>query len=314
MAKLTNGVFEIPGGFTIQNPNPLDDRLSVSLLTDLISDTELPNPYPGMVVSVAGENYDLYRWNGLDRTQSANWILVGSGEGGTSGSSGTSGTSGTSGSDGVDGTSGTSGVDGLPGDSGTSGTSGTSGFGIPIGGTSGQALIKLSPTDYDTTWGTIIGGTGAGTTNYLLRLEYDVTNHLVNNTTQNTFITATGFETSGANVDGVTVDTGTFIYTVTLSFANESNPPFNILVYAWDPVTYKYQVHPYRVDSSNLLINTASGNFTAVSNQYTPDIFGTFSGTNITIDVRQDYMKYGNKTGLGTSARFAHAYMVFAFG
>ena len=84
MAKLTNGVFEVPGGFTIQNPNPIDDRLSVDLLTDLTSTTELPLPYPGIIVAVADENYDLYRWNGLDRTQSANWILVGSGTGGGS--------------------------------------------------------------------------------------------------------------------------------------------------------------------------------------------------------------------------------------
>ena len=84
MSKLTNGVFEVPGGFTIQNPNPIDDRLSVDLLTDLTSATELPLPYPGMIVAVADENYDLYRWNGLDRTQSSNWILVGSGSGGGS--------------------------------------------------------------------------------------------------------------------------------------------------------------------------------------------------------------------------------------
>jgi len=84
MSKLTNGVFEVPGGFTIQNPNPIDDRQSVDLLTDLTSATELPLPYPGIIVAVADENYDLYRWNGLDRTQSTNWILVGSGSGGGS--------------------------------------------------------------------------------------------------------------------------------------------------------------------------------------------------------------------------------------
>ena len=84
MAKLTNGVFEVPGGFTIQNPNPIDDRLSVDSLTDLYSSTELPLPYPGMIVAVADENYDLYRWNGQDRTLSTNWILVGSGSSGGS--------------------------------------------------------------------------------------------------------------------------------------------------------------------------------------------------------------------------------------
>ena len=83
MAKSYNGGIGIATGFNLQDPQPIDDRLVVGLLADLISNAALPNPYPGMVVSVASEGYDLYRWNGTDRTQSSNWILVGSGAGGS---------------------------------------------------------------------------------------------------------------------------------------------------------------------------------------------------------------------------------------
>lgn len=38
-----------------------------------------------------------------------------------------------------------------------------SGHGLPSGGTTGQALTKLSDRDYDTGWRTPIGGSGGGT-------------------------------------------------------------------------------------------------------------------------------------------------------
>ena len=395
MPKEFNGGIGIATGFNLQDPQPIDDRLVVGLLADLISNAALPNPYPGMVVSVASEGYDLYRWNGTDRTQSSNWILVGSSESGTSGINGTSGTDGadganglpgndgaagtsgtdgndgaagndgadgtsgtdgndgaagndgadgtsgtdgndgaagndgadgtsgtdgaagndgadgTSGTDGNDGADGTSGTDGNDGADGTSGTSGTSGPGVPSGGATGETLVKIDGTDYNTQWAT--AASGSGVNSYLLRLDYDTSNHLVNNLTQNTFIGATGYETTGASVSSVSVNTGTAVYTATISFANESNPPQNILIYAWNPVTYTYQVHPYRVDAADLKIDTVAGDFTSSSNQYTPDIFGSFDGVTTTIDVRQDFIKYGNATGLGAGRRFAHAYVVFTF-
>lgn len=36
---------------------------------------------------------------------------------------------------------------------GTAGTNGTNGQGVPTGGTTGQALLKSSSTNYDTYWG-----------------------------------------------------------------------------------------------------------------------------------------------------------------
>jgi len=42
----------------------------------------------------------------------------------------------------------------------SSGPTGPTGTGVPVGGTSGQALVKLSGTNYDTGWATISGGGG----------------------------------------------------------------------------------------------------------------------------------------------------------
>lgn len=47
------------------------------------------------------------------------------------------------------------GVKGDKGDTGTAGTNGTAGVGIASGGTTGQALVKNSNTNYDTTWTTL---------------------------------------------------------------------------------------------------------------------------------------------------------------
>ena len=38
------------------------------------------------------------------------------------------------------------------GPTGSTGVTGSTGFGVPMGGSSGQFLIKSSDTDYDTTW------------------------------------------------------------------------------------------------------------------------------------------------------------------
>lgn len=43
------------------------------------------------------------------------------------------------------------------------GPPGQPGVGVPPGGTTGQALTKLSDRDYDTGWRTPIGGSGGGT-------------------------------------------------------------------------------------------------------------------------------------------------------
>ena len=49
---------------------------------------------------------------------------------------------------------------GVPGPQGEQGEPGANGQGVAVGGTTGQALVKLSGTDYDTGWATISGGGG----------------------------------------------------------------------------------------------------------------------------------------------------------
>ena len=56
---------------------------------------------------------------------------------------------------------------GVPGPTGATGTAGATGAGVAAGGTTGQALVKVSATNYDTTWTTpvssVAGRTGAVT-------------------------------------------------------------------------------------------------------------------------------------------------------
>jgi hypothetical protein len=50
---------------------------------------------------------------------------------------------------------GPAGATGSQGPAGTNGTNGTNGVGVPVAGTTGQALVKLSGTNYDTGWASI---------------------------------------------------------------------------------------------------------------------------------------------------------------
>jgi hypothetical protein len=56
------------------------------------------------------------------------------------------------------------GVPGPQGATGANGTNGTNGQGVPVGGTTGQVLRKVSSTNYDTEWGTGGGSVTFGTT------------------------------------------------------------------------------------------------------------------------------------------------------
>lgn len=81
MARKHEGGIIVPTGFRIENPSPIDDRLVVSTLSDLTDPVALPNIYGGILVAVEDSNYDLYKWNGNDRTDLANWSVF---SGGTS--------------------------------------------------------------------------------------------------------------------------------------------------------------------------------------------------------------------------------------
>lgn len=84
-------------------------------------------------------------------------------EGPTGPSGGPSGPQGPQGPTGITGPTGVTGPTGAIGPQGPSGPEGPTGPGVPVGGTTGQALIKLSNTNYDTGWGTVSGGGGSGT-------------------------------------------------------------------------------------------------------------------------------------------------------
>ena len=81
---------------------------------------------------------------------------------------------------------------------------------------------------------------------------------------------------------------------------------------AFDPVTNTYKVHHYDKDAANIIINTVSSDFTSLgNNQYEPNFFGSFT-TSVTIDARQDYLKYGNAFGF-PNTKYAHVYVIFTF-
>jgi len=65
-------------------------------------------------------------------------------------------------------------IKGEKGDSGRDGNTGSNGIGVPTGGTTGQALVKNSGSDYDTKWSTI-GGGGSGTVTSVAALTLGTT-------------------------------------------------------------------------------------------------------------------------------------------
>jgi len=83
------------------------------------------------------------------------------GPAGEQGLKGDKGDKGDTGPQGIQGIQGPQGPTGLTGPQGPEGAAGLPGVGVPVGGTAGQALVKLSATDYDTAWQTISGGTGS---------------------------------------------------------------------------------------------------------------------------------------------------------
>lgn len=74
---------------------------------------------------------------------------------GEKGDKGDQGDQGIQGIQGIQGEQGIQGVPGEKGDKGDQGDQGDPGVGVPVGGTTGQVLSKVSATDYDTAWDTL---------------------------------------------------------------------------------------------------------------------------------------------------------------
>lgn len=94
-------------------------------------------------------NGDVYKKTGV-----ATWTLVDNITG-PAGATGATGATGDTGATGPQGPQGDAGPAGAAGAAGADGADGTDGVGVPIGGTTGQFLVKNSNTDYDTAWATL---------------------------------------------------------------------------------------------------------------------------------------------------------------
>lgn len=81
---------------------------------------------------------------------------------GATGPQGGVGATGPQGLQGTQGIQGPAGGIGPTGNPGATGATGPAGPGVPVGGSTGQALTKISGTDYATQWSTISGGSGGG--------------------------------------------------------------------------------------------------------------------------------------------------------
>jgi hypothetical protein len=136
--------------------------------------SSLTNYFEGTIsfMSINRVNWQVFSDYSTGTTEASSWGIVVAGlpgtPGGPTGTQGPSGPTGTQGGPtgptGPNGPTGPTGPQGprcLPSTTpGPSGPTGPTGPGIPAGGTLGQALVKLSNTDYDTTWSTPTGGSG----------------------------------------------------------------------------------------------------------------------------------------------------------
>jgi len=77
---------------------------------------------------------------------------------GPAGPTGATGSTGSAGATGPAGSTGAAGTPGAAGAAGSNGSNGSNGQGVPVGGTTGQHLVKVNATDFNTEWSTPAGG------------------------------------------------------------------------------------------------------------------------------------------------------------
>jgi len=114
---------------------------------------------------------------------------------------------------------------GATGATGAAGTNGTNGVGVSAGGTTGQALVKSSNSDYATTWATITSGGGTwgsitGTLSSQTDLQNALNAKLSTSAAASTYLPLTGGTVTG----GVSFDTASeIVFDAPTQFNNTNN-------------------------------------------------------------------------------------------
>ena len=165
-------------------------------------------------------------------------------------------------------------------------------------------------------------GLGAGGGNkYLVRLEYDVNEALI--TANTVFVSATGFETSGASIISQTANSGNSGHDVTLNFS-DTNPPTSIIGYGWNPATGNYTAAHYDRDTKQVQYEVGMGAFThqattdgasGADGQWGGASFSGAGSYNIKLIVDQSALTYGNAVAgaFGNPSKLPHAYLILSF-
>ena len=198
-------------------------------------------------------------------------------------------------------------IQGPQGAPGAPGATGPAGQGVAAGGTTGQALVKVDGTDYNTQWADV-ASSGGGTL-YLARLEYTSTSAVGGVE----FIPQAGFTTSGANVGTISNDN------VDLTF-NETTPPKEIIVYAYQANNSRYVITQLDGGGNNASFyaqgatEVAHASSFGIGNQVNTDLFTNFSAAKLTLDLSMNNTDAVREPGgFGAATKEAHAFIVFRF-
>lgn len=114
---------------------------------------------------------DTSSWTDIGPIMGPQGLQGPTGETGPQGPQGIQGETGPAGPQGPQGEQGIQGPEGPQGQIGPQGPQGEAGQGVPASGTTGQALVKSSNTDYDTEWRTLMGVPSTYTSNNLAKLN-----------------------------------------------------------------------------------------------------------------------------------------------
>ena len=164
----------------------------------------------------------------------------------------------------------------------------------------------------------------AGSSKYLLRLEYDINESLIPENT--VFVDAPGFSTTGATIVSQIAGGGSLNSKVFLSFTGESNPPSSILGYGWNPNTGDYTVTHYdrdtkqtycRVGIEAFVQGSTSDGGSGDDEQWSGTQMSEAGNFDLELWVDQQALVYGNAIAavpmLGWQPVYPHAYLIIQF-